>query len=139
MDQGWPGAWDLILRGGEGILGRGIGGIGSPQRIFDPQYYFPADNLTIFLFGYFGIFAAFYLAWPLVWAARLPRQASPLQLLASANLLYFLLFGIVMNLIEDQFVAAFLGVTLALLARSPETVATESPSDAAFLSRRVRA
>ena len=65
MDQGWPGAWDLIFRSGAGLLGRGIGGIGSPQRIFDPQYYFPADNLTIFLFAYFGIFAVLYVAWPL--------------------------------------------------------------------------
>jgi hypothetical protein len=139
MDQGWPGAWDLIFRGGAGILGRGIGGIGSPQRLFDPQYYFPADNLTIFLFAYFGIFAAVYLAWPLSWAARLPRQTTPLLLLASANLLYFLLFGIVMNIIEDQFAAAFLGATLALLARRREASATEAPSNAEILSGRLRA
>ena len=138
MEQGWPGAWDLIFRSGTGLLGRGIGGIGSPQRIFNPQYYFPADNLTIFLFAYFGIFAAFYLAWPLIWAARLPRRATPLQLLAAANLLYFLLFGIVMNIIEDQFAAAFLGATLALLARNPDAIATESPSNAEFLSARLR-
>jgi hypothetical protein len=138
MEQGWPGAWDLIFRNGAGLLGRGIGGIGSPQRIFNPQYYFPADNLTIFLFGYFGIFAALYLAWPLFWAARLPRRAAPLQLLAAAYLLYFLLFGIVMNIIEDQVAAAFLGVTLAMLARRPEAVSEERPSSAEFISGRLR-
>jgi hypothetical protein len=132
IEQGWPDAWDLIFRHGFGLLGRGIGGIGSPQRIFAPEFYNPADNLTIFLFAYFGIFAALYLAWPLLWVARLPARVPPMLLFSCASLLYFLLFGIVMNIFEDGFAAAFLGLSLGMLARAPAVLSSETSSIGVF-------
>ena len=128
IEQGWPGSWDLVFHDGDGLLGRGIGGIGSPQRLFAPQYYFPADNLTIFLFAYFGVFAALYLAWPLTGWRDCRAGSTPPLAFACALLLYFLLFGVVMNIIEDQFAATFLGAMLALLARKPRRTSRPGPT-----------
>lgn len=55
LNQTWPDAFSLIARHGSYIFGRGAGGIGTAQSVYEPQLYNPSDN--IFIFGYctFGI------------------------------------------------------------------------------------
>lgn len=113
---GWPDAWTLIFHDGSGLLGRGIGGIGSAQRLFAPSFYNPCDNLFIFLFGYFGLFAVAYVAVPIICLLRLPSQVPGGIRFAGVLLLYFLIYGAVVSILEDQFAGIFLGLVIGTLA-----------------------
>jgi len=59
----WPAAFDLIASDNnplEWILGRGLGGIGAAQAIFEPLKVNSADNLFVFLYVTFGLGAALF-------------------------------------------------------------------------------
>lgn len=55
----WPDALAMIDRHDPigWIFGRGLGGIGSPQQLMHPTDYNPGDNLAIYLYLTFGVFA----------------------------------------------------------------------------------
>lgn len=57
LSQVWPDTFTLIFKHGNALLGRGLGGIGSAQKIFEPDLYSPADNLYLYLYAVFGLFA----------------------------------------------------------------------------------
>ncbi|KLD63200.1 hypothetical protein Y882_12370 [Dyella japonica DSM 16301] len=57
LAQMWPDTFTLIFKHGSALLGRGLGGIGSAQKIFEPDLYSPADNLYLYLYAVFGVFA----------------------------------------------------------------------------------
>lgn len=52
----WPSALGLVDWSNpvNWVVGRGLGGIGGAQAIFEPMRYNPADNLAIYLFVIFG-------------------------------------------------------------------------------------
>ncbi len=59
----WPGAFALPALDAapiEWFLGRGIGGIGAAQGIFEPHHVNSADNLFVFLYLTFGIGVVFF-------------------------------------------------------------------------------
>jgi len=70
----WPAAFNLVMEHGSYVFGRGMGGIGTPQKYFEPNLYNPADNL--FLYGYvtFGVAAVFLIIAFAYKLARLPIQ-----------------------------------------------------------------
>ena len=51
----WPEAFRLLRIKGSMIFGRGIGGIGTAQSIFEPEFQNPADNFFLYLFVTFGV------------------------------------------------------------------------------------
>lgn len=120
FDDVWPAGWRLIFDNGAGLLGRGIGGIGTPQRLFAPSYYNPTDNLFLFLFGYFGIFSVLYLGLVATVITRLPRVPTRPVLLVLLYLLYFMLYGTVVSVIEDAMGAIFLGAAIYVLFVTPK-------------------
>ncbi len=54
----WRDALYLLKEQGSYLLGRGIGGIGSGQKHFEPEIYNPADSFFIFILVTFGIVGA---------------------------------------------------------------------------------
>ncbi|SEK77316.1 hypothetical protein SAMN04487910_1082 [Aquimarina amphilecti] len=55
LEGTWPEAYRLISESGNLLTGRGIGGIGVPQNIFEPELSHPGDNLFVYLIAIFGI------------------------------------------------------------------------------------
>lgn len=115
MDWMWPDAWRYIANNQVGPLGVGLGGIGGAQRFFARDFFNPCDNIFIFVYGNFGIFGLFYLAWPIVQAFRVPRYVREEALSAVALLAFLMGYGAVLSLMEDQLCALFLGASAGML------------------------
>lgn len=108
----WPLTLSMIAENGNVILGRGIGGIGAAQKLFEAHFYTPADNLGLYLYGTFGVPAIIYLFF-LYWKLQhlKPNQQTEdvyIFLLLIATFTY----GIVVNTIENGFLAFFIGLIL---------------------------
>jgi len=62
MQITWPDAFALLSHGGNMLLGRGVGGIGTPQQFYETDLYNYADNLFVYLYvstGIVGVIAIF--------------------------------------------------------------------------------
>jgi hypothetical protein len=112
----WPDNIAFLRKSGDTILGRGIGGVGMSQYIFEKRYALPGDNLFIYGFGYFGILSIIYFLYiyKLVQNINLKNNLFPYLLLM---VLFF--YGIVSNVIEDSFFMIFLGISLRNLWPNP--------------------
>lgn len=67
MINTWPAALDMIHENGSLLLGRGMGGIGDAQKIFEAELYNPGDGFLVTLISTFGIFPAGLI---LIWLLR---------------------------------------------------------------------
>ncbi len=107
----WPDAYELVYQNGIYPFGRGIGGIGVPQDRFEWTLFNPGDNLFVYLFGIAGFFAVLIVLF-------IARQVSKfgVDLRSERNLLLYLLgvemllYGIVVNVVENSYMSMFLGV-----------------------------
>ncbi len=105
----WPLAWDWITHNEIFPFGVGLGGIGGPQRFFAPDFFNPSDNLFVFMYANFGVFALLYLGALCSVVVRLPRRPPPEAMGALATLTFLLGYGAVLSMIEDQMASLFLG------------------------------
>ncbi|WP_157269985.1 hypothetical protein [Azohydromonas aeria] len=112
----WPRAWQWIDRFPPGV-GVGLGGIGGGQRFFAPRDFNAADNLFVYLWGNFGVAALAYLGALLAWALNARSRGSRADALALASLVFLLMYGVVISLVEDQVAALWLGAMLGWLLR----------------------
>ncbi len=122
MQYAWPASLALLSEGGNVLLGRGIGGIGTAQKFAEPDLYMFADNLFVYVFvstGVVGVVALFY-----SFVAKLRRDY-----LCDRNqfgityllLLYVLGIGITVNTVEGPFQALVLGVLAARAISTPRS------------------
>lgn len=105
----WPDAFKLLHDNGSLIIGRGIGGIGIPQRYFEVLSYNPGDNFFIYLFITYGL-----LSIPLIMAfatmsSRLNFKSDIDCRFSFCIALNVLLLGITTNIVESPIVALFFG------------------------------
>jgi hypothetical protein len=117
--QTWPDAFELQGRGGNRVLGRGLGGIGVAQKFFEPANYNPGDNFFIYLWVAFGAFGVAFLGFLLSQALRTPI---PMEKNAKAGLIVagsFLAVGLTLNGVESAISSLFLGMALAWLSQRP--------------------
>lgn len=56
----WPKAFELFSYGGNPIMGRGLGGIGLAQFVFESSRANAADNFMLYLYVTFGVLGIFY-------------------------------------------------------------------------------
>ncbi|HEX2670992.1 MAG TPA: hypothetical protein VHM25_08970, partial [Polyangiaceae bacterium] len=112
----WPAAFDLIASDKnpvEWILGRGLGGIGAAQSIFEPLKVNTADNLFLFLYVTFGVGAALFgvaiVAGFKKYYVNEPNTFSTLFALAAS----VLTLGIATNVIESVIPALVTGMLVA--------------------------
>ena len=114
MQYAWPTSLDLLSYGGNFVLGRGIGGIGTAQKFTEPDLYMFADNLFVYVFvstGIVGVIALFYgLIAKLRADYRYDRERFDTTFFL---LLYILGIGITVNTIEGPFQALVLGILVA--------------------------
>ena len=110
----WPRSFSLLTEGWQWLAGRGVGGIGAAQNLFEPSVYTPGDNLFIYLYvtaGAFGVALYAYLALSVAKLSfdRAPHRAAFLLVLAIFT------YGLTVNLIESATFALALGAVLAFL------------------------
>ena len=109
----WPQTFELIAQQGDILLGRGVGGIGTPQQYFEPtsQLPSPGDNLFLYLYALVGVSA---LPMMLVYALSTTR----LELRDRLDSFFFmvvlstLLLGVTSNVLESGIFAFFFGLSL---------------------------
>ncbi|WP_458896676.1 hypothetical protein [Bacillus cereus] len=113
MTQTWPESLYLLESTQfNGMLGRGIGGIGTAQKYAEPYMYNPADNIYIYLFVSIG-----FLIVPILISILKMIFSIELKSIKSYSKIVFLLvifcYGATINFIESPFIMAFLGLLLA--------------------------
>lgn len=108
VDNSWPDTWAFFFRDGYGILGVGIGGIGTPQRLFTTHSTFPIpDNGVLYFWGWFGVLGLFYLLAMLILVLR--HRADDIETQAGlASMCYGMAFIISNSIVEDPLTAMFL-------------------------------
>jgi hypothetical protein len=112
----WPDNIAFIRKSGDTILGRGIGGVGMSQHIFEKRYSLPGDNLFVYGFGYFGILSIFYFLYIYKLAQNIDLKSNLFPYLL---LMVLFFYGIVSNVMEDSFFMIFLGICLRNLWPNP--------------------
>jgi hypothetical protein len=109
----WPTAFSL-LKDQQWLTGRGIGGVGAAQYVFESGAENPADSFFVYVFVTAGIVGALLYAYLAVASVRLKledrtHQAAYLLLLVTFS------YGLTVNLVESAPFAMALGCACAVL------------------------
>jgi hypothetical protein len=117
METVWPKAFENLDQAGSFIIGRGIGGVGTPQLYFEPGLWNFADNLFVFVFSTCGIFSLFYFFF-LLWQAQKLELRRPSNALTYAILMFCFVYGITTAVLENGVIAFVLGLATGQLIES---------------------
>jgi hypothetical protein len=111
----WPSSFGL-LESWQFVIGRGIGGIGAAQTYFEIDRFCPADSLFVYLYVTAGLVgAAMYLVLIAgVWTLNL---SAPGGQLAFFVLLFVLVYGTTVNVVESAVALMSIGAAAAQLAK----------------------
>jgi hypothetical protein len=111
LQTGWPDWLRMIVLHGNFLLGRGMGGIGSPQQYFEPAFFSPGDNIGVYLFGIFGIPGLFLL---LIYARNASRSLgdAPATRFLFLGACIVMLHGVTSNVVEETLLALMFGSSL---------------------------
>jgi hypothetical protein len=116
VEDVWPAAWDWISRHEVIFFGVGLGGMGGAMRFYDLTSANPGDNMFIFLYAFFGLFAFIYMGW-LWWVCMRVSNKSSLATQGALSIILFIIFyGVAITMLEDQMATLFLGAAAAGIA-----------------------
>jgi len=110
IENTWPQAFELVANYGDFLLGRGIGGIGTPQMFSEAVIWNWADNLFVYAYANFGLLALVYL---LLFA----HQAQRLDLKTDVDAFVFgcamlvAVYGMTASIMEGAVLAVVFGFT----------------------------
>ncbi len=115
----WPNALKLIEEKGNIIVGRGLGGIGTPQSKFkeDNPLYNPADNMALYIYGVGGILGILLLML-VTYKSEILITKHPnnhFSFVVYCMLILIYLYGIISNVIESAVLSFFLGIILSYI------------------------
>lgn len=113
-----------------GALGRGIGGIGSPQKVFAEHDFATVDNFFLYLFGWFGVLSIPYLFIVIGTVVRSTRNDA-VALGAIVTMAFALAFGITSTVMEESISTFSLFGPMFVLAtmRTPRETAESITAD----------
>lgn len=120
----WPRAFENLESVTNIFLGRGIGGIGFPQRFGEATTYNSADNVTVYLFVSMGLASVFYIYKVLINLRINKELITPyIWHCLICWILYWIFYGFTTNLIENPFFTYFTGLIIgaALQRRQANT------------------
>jgi hypothetical protein len=123
----WPAALDLLSSQWQLVSGRGIGGIGAAQGLFEAARMNTADNLFVYLYVTAGVFGAALYGFYACASFRL-QLAKPAHRMAYLVLFSVLGYGLTANIIESATFALALGGLLSMLSFSKESSSVVSMS-----------
>jgi hypothetical protein len=112
----WPDGMAVLQRDGHWATGRGIGGIGVAQQVFENEIFSPGDNAFVYLWVALGAAGVAFL---LYIGLQALRAVVPLTRKRRAGIVLvgaFLSVGLTLNGIEAAIASLFLGVGLSWLA-----------------------
>lgn len=112
MSAMWPGALDLLANSPLPPLGRGLGGIGAAQTLFEPGAFNAADNLFVYQFVTLGALSIPLIA---VFTIGALRHVVAVDAAARTRLALFLIviwYGSVGNIVEHPVFAMSYGLLL---------------------------
>jgi hypothetical protein len=137
----WPRSFALLTQGWQWFVGRGLGGIGAAQNLFEPSIYTPGDNFFIYLYVTAGAFGAALYAYLALSVVKLSFDQAPHR---AAYLLVLAVFayGLTVNLVESATLALSLGGVFAFVMscgrREPSRSRTKSRHYLDLLNARLR-
>ena len=110
LNYTWPASFNLLHGVLRWMIGRGIGGIGTPQTYFEPTNALPADNLYVYLAVDLGPIAA------AIMLVGIYVKISGTFLLKNNALMPLLIilfsYGMVSNIIEAPILSLALGIAI---------------------------
>ncbi len=120
MKYAWPASFAVLAHGGNELLGRGIGGIGTAQKFTEPDLYMFADNLFVYVFVSTGVVGTVALFYSLVVNLKMDYLCDKVVFKKTYFMLIYILgIGVVVNTIEGPFQALVLGVLVARAMTEP--------------------
>jgi hypothetical protein len=123
----WPGALDLLSSQWQLVMGRGIGGIGAAQGIFEPARLNTADNLFVYLYVTGGVLGAALYGFYACASFRLDLEKS-VHRIGYLTLFCVLGYGVPASIIESATFALALGGLLSMLSHRKESSSVVSMS-----------
>lgn len=110
----WPNAMAMIDRHSpvQWIFGRGLGGIGAPQQLMHPDDYNPGDNLAVYLYLTFGVFALVF-AWLMFRGGQRAIAGGGRGRRDFALIIAMLGIGTAANVVESVFPSIILAIACA--------------------------
>lgn len=110
--RGWPDAFQLLSTHGNYLLGRGVGGIGTPQLYFENNLYSPGDNLFVYLFVSYGIISIGGLC---LYSLKACQQDIAVTINRYFYMIAFsiVVFGLTSNVVESSMLSLFAGLSVA--------------------------
>ena len=117
----WPDSLRLLDLNGSWHwwVGRGLGGIGGAQQYFESERYLAADNLFVYVAVYVGLPMSLLLFIAMWWRIVRLILSRDMEAWRLPVLLALIVYGAVVNEVEEGLLALFLG--LALSARDMKT------------------
>lgn len=129
LNSMWPQAWELLLRHGSALFGRGIGGVGTPQNYFEADRFNAGDNLFMYWFVIFGWIALPGFLLLLARSLRLQPFRSTGELTVYCLILATVVYGMTANVVENAMFAIACGIGVRYLA-SPIDMSRRSHASA---------
>ena len=108
----WPDGLELVLDKGNVLLGRGVGGAGVAQLLFEGGAYHPGDNLFIYGYLLFGVLIVPYLTIIVFTAQKLRPQSNQEDAFYATVILAYLTYGITTSVAESGEFQLFFGLVL---------------------------
>jgi hypothetical protein len=135
----WPRSFLLLTQQWQWLTGRGVGGIGAAQNLFEPSVYTPGDNFFLYLYvtaGVPGIALYAYLALSVLKLSFNQVSQRIVYVLALAMFAY----GLTVNLVESAVFALSLGAVVAFLMAGghEDRVIMRAAAGPGFLHRQPR-
>ncbi len=111
LEMMWPDTLATVLKYGNVLLGRGVGGIGMAQQYFEPVLWSSADNLVVYLYALFGILGIASFVLYALGLALFPVR-DRISLLVFVAGLIVLLAGLTGNVLESPALGLLFGASL---------------------------
>ncbi len=124
-----PDAMRLLPGGAGAALGAGLGGIGTPQQFGDtPLRFNPGDSLAVFFLVNFGVLGILYLVLPALGLRRVvASEGARVGAGYAALLLLAYLYGLSVNMVEENVFAICFGICLGRLLLAFASQAPRAP------------
>lgn len=116
LEDMWPRAFSLVAEHGDYLFGRGLGGIGTPQILYEPLLHNAADNIFVMMYATFGLASLLYLGY-FVGKALLLDLSKETDLLFGTYVVFTLVYGLTTGVFDNAIMGVLIGSALGHLSK----------------------